>query len=64
MVHRLDSVGTVEGWQADAPIRGADMPPGFCLKNIGMKLLKKFRCACRAECGAARRMPTGAQRPE
>nr|WP_141661997.1 hypothetical protein [Burkholderia ambifaria] len=41
MVHRLVSVGTVKGWQTDALIRSADLPPGFCLKNIGMKLSKK-----------------------
>ena len=40
MVHRLVSVGTVDGQHAGAPLRHADMPPGFCMKNIGMKLLQ------------------------
>ncbi|MBR8306027.1 hypothetical protein KDX25_06345 [Burkholderia cenocepacia] len=42
MVHRLVSVGTVEKTGVSGgPIGPIDLPPGFCMKNIGMKLLQK-----------------------
>lgn len=39
----------------------ADMPPGFCLKNIGMKLLKKFQCPYGPEHRAAQPPPIRTQ---
>ncbi|WP_185646568.1 hypothetical protein [Burkholderia sp. Bp9143] len=47
--------------KAGARERRADMPPGFCLKNIGTKLLKKFRCPCDPEHRAAPPAPIGTQ---
>ncbi|WP_187293277.1 hypothetical protein [Burkholderia cepacia] len=46
---------------AGARERRTDMPPGFCLKNIEMKLLKKFRCPCAPEHRAAPPALIGAQ---
>ncbi|QTD93921.1 hypothetical protein [Burkholderia anthina] len=42
----------------------ADTPPGFCLKNIEMKLPKKCRSGGGAEYRPAKRVPIGAQRPK
>ncbi|WP_175716965.1 hypothetical protein [Burkholderia anthina] len=55
-------------WKDDVKIGArdgrADTPPGFCLKNIGMKLPKKCRGNGSADYRPAKQGPIGAQRPE
>ncbi|WP_155628082.1 hypothetical protein [Burkholderia territorii] len=48
--------------KAGARNRLADVSPGFCLKNIGTKLLQKFRCAWRPACRIACAVPAGTRR--
>ncbi|MBR7960286.1 hypothetical protein LGM90_14580 [Burkholderia sp. AU28942] len=49
--------------KAGARDRLADMSPGFCLKNIGTKLLQKFRCLCRRGTLPRHARPAGTRQP-